>query len=97
LGNNSIRERLLLYTKIQRDTIEELKYGLLLKAFTMDRTDAGSVSDFNMLSQQLNDLRTGTVRKKKTAADANKIIQDFKVNFPKKQKKAKIKNFERAQ
>jgi len=63
----------------------------------MNKEDASSVNDFNQIAQKLQDMRSGIVRKPKTPEDVNKLIQDFKINFPKKQKKMKVKNFERAQ
>ena len=66
-----------------------------MKAMLLDKTSAQQISDFNQSIQALQDLESGTKRKKKTPEDVKHIMQDFQKNYL-KPRMQKLKNFERA-
>jgi hypothetical protein len=91
----SIRDRLLITAKHNKESIEHLRFILLIKAALLDKTDASSVNDFNDTIKKLSELENpGEKRKQKTPEDVKNIIQDFTEHF--KLKKEKLKNFKRA-
>ena len=87
---------MLISAKSRRENIDYMRWVVLLKAFLLDRTDQKSVNEFNDTVQRLMELQTpGTKKKIKTPEDVKKIMQDFKVAFPKFREK-KLKNFKKA-
>jgi hypothetical protein len=73
-----------------------MRFVVLLKALTVDKSNQQSVNEYNDAIQLLKELQSpGTKKKIKTPEDVTKIMQDFKLNFP-KIKAQKLKNFNKA-
>lgn len=74
-----MRDRILLYGKQRRDTLEYLKFIAGIRAQLLDRSKSEEVNSFNELIQEVTEYYfEGSKKPKTTVEEKIKIMEDFK-------------------